>query len=90
MVMIRKARVIHDVKLDNLQVVDFDGLALRPAYVTPQYPTGLTAEEGEHIYGGSCHCGAVTYSLKSKALTRDGPKVATCDCSICVRVRYTA
>ena len=68
--------------------MNFDGLALEPAYETPQHPTGLIPEEGEQIYGGNCHCGAVTYSLRSKPLTKDGPKVATCDCSICARVCF--
>ena len=31
-------------------------------------------------YKGSCHCGAVTFAIKS-----DFPELTTCDCSICIK-----
>ena len=31
-------------------------------------------------YKGSCHCGAITFQIKS-----DFPELTTCDCSICTK-----
>ncbi|KAJ7628339.1 Mss4-like protein [Roridomyces roridus] len=66
-------------------------------YVPPVFP-GLAAlqveplDEGEKIYPGSCHCGAVTFALKSPwLLEKKGPEdmennvAAECNCSTCIR-----
>lgn len=69
--------------LDALTVHPFDGGSLDPPYQPPtQYPM-LKAElaEGEKLYHGSCHCGAVTYTVKHKPIE----EVMSCNCSWCGR-----
>lgn len=78
--------MLHDIKLDSLKTVSFDGAALEPLYHAPQASSDLVAKDGFKIYHGSCHCGAVTYSVLSELLTETGPPVCDCDCSICSRV----
>jgi hypothetical protein len=43
------------------------------------------AENGLKVYDGNCHCGAVTYRVKTKQLTET--EVMSCNCSLCSRVR---
>lgn len=79
--------MLHDIKLDSLQIVSFDGAALEPLYHAPQASSSnLVAKDGFKIYNGNCHCGAVTYSVLSEPLTETGPPVCECDCGICSRV----
>ncbi|KAI0404513.1 glutathione-dependent formaldehyde-activating enzyme [Xylaria palmicola] len=63
----------------------FDGDALPPAYVAPKFTgTEPPAEiEGGQLYTGSCHCGAVTFAVKSKPINKDLEGVVECNCSIC-------
>ena len=60
-------------------------------YLAPKYPglDALTAqlELGEKIYPGSCHCGAVTFALRTLPLDDPSVAVKECDCSLCLRVR---
>ncbi|MCJ1261187.1 hypothetical protein MMC22_001051 [Lobaria immixta] len=67
------ARMLHDIKLDSLKTVSFDGAALEPLYHAPQASSDLVARDGFKIYHGSSHCGAVTYSVLSELLTETGP-----------------
>ncbi|KAF7974151.1 hypothetical protein HWV62_13259 [Athelia sp. TMB] len=81
-----------------LQDVDFrkwvprmrpDQSAATP-YPTPTYSglAALTAElqPGEKIYPGSCHCGAVTFALRTPPLDNPAVEVKECDCSLCLRL----
>ena len=81
-------RSFKGVDFNKLNVHTSDGAALEPAYQPPgaeAYPT-LKAEvgEGEKLYQGSCHCGAVTYTVKHKALEES--EVNSCNCSWCGKV----
>lgn len=81
-------RSFKGVDFDKLNVQEFDGAALQPAYEPPgaeAYPT-LEAEvgEGEKLYQGNCHCGAVTYTVKHKVLEES--EVNSCNCSSCGKV----
>jgi hypothetical protein len=92
------ARLFRDVDLWSLSVKEDPGPATPLAYTPPVFPglAELAAEplaEGEKIYPGSCHCGAVTFALKSPWLLEStGPldtennQVLECDCSSCIRV----
>jgi len=64
----------------------FDGAAMPPVYVRPAY-TGpeITPGEGEKVYNGSCHCGAITLKVRTKPLAE--VEVKECDCTICTKVR---
>ena len=84
-----QVRSFKGVDFNKLNVQTLDGAALQPAYEPPgaeAYPT-LKAEvgEGEKLYHGSCHCGAVTYTVKHKVLEEG--EVNSCNCSSCGRVR---
>ncbi|KAJ6588240.1 Mss4-like protein [Mycena capillaripes] len=91
------ARLLRDVDLWSFGIKEEGGPAPGAVYKPPVYPglKALEAEplpEGEKIYPGSCHCGAVTFALKAPwLLEKTGPAdmennvVAECDCSSCIR-----
>ena len=81
-----QVRTFKEIDLDALEILPFDGQALKPSYEAPKASTELATKEGLEVYSGSCHCGAITYSVRSKPLVKDGPKAAHCGCSICSRV----
>ncbi|KAH7107469.1 Mss4-like protein [Auriculariales sp. MPI-PUGE-AT-0066] len=80
-------RTFSDLDFRKLEIGSYDGAALPPAYVPPKY-TGpeVVPGEGEKLYTGSCHCGALTLALRSKPL----PDVAVkeCNCTICTKDSY--
>jgi hypothetical protein len=83
-----QARMLKDVDVDSLVKKDFDGgTILGSKYVPPSVPgyEGVV-EEGLKIYNGSCHCGAVSYTVKSKPL--EEMEIISCNCSLCSRVRH--
>ena len=65
-----------------------DGAGLPPPYDRPGY-TGpeIIPESNEKLYTGSCHCGAITLAVRTKALSQ--VEVRECDCTICTTVRRT-
>ena len=81
-------RSLGDINLDSLNIMKMDGAAIPPVYKPPgaeNYPT-LNSEVGRgmKLSYGCCHCGAVTYTVKHKALDED--EVSSCNCSWCARV----
>ena len=81
-------RTFRGVDLDALEVVPYPGAGLEPQYKVPdavaKYP--IDAGDGQKIYGGNCHCGAVTYTARIKPLEEQ--EVRECNCSICSRNGY--
>ncbi|KAJ6625094.1 Mss4-like protein [Mycena sp. CBHHK59/15] len=86
-------RMLRGVDLWALQVNEHPGPVTPLEYTVPKF-AGLAAleqgkEGGEKVYGGSCHCGAVTFALKSPGRLDEkgleGVSVQECDCSICIR-----
>jgi len=64
----------------------FPGAARDPPYQPPPFPKHPDADNllsGLKIYNGNCHCGAVTYAVKTKPLEEQ--KVLCCNCSLCSR-----
>ena len=55
-----------------------------PPYQPPTEYPALNAEVGEDekLHNGSCHCGAVNYTVKLKPIE----EVMSCNCSWCARV----
>jgi hypothetical protein len=77
--------MLKDVDLEALEVEKFNGGDLKPKYQPPELATWKgEVEEGLTTYGGSCHCAAVTYAVKTKPLNE--LKVMYCNCSLCSRV----
>ncbi|KAJ7443538.1 Mss4-like protein [Mycena latifolia] len=75
-------RAVMDLDCDALTVATSDGAALEPLYQVPEPVDAGPVPEGKNVYHGSCHCGAVGYTLLSPE------KIASageCDCSICFR-----
>ena len=65
----------------------YDGAKLEPSYQAPKASSHVAKDDGEgevEVYEGCCHCGAVTYTLKTKPLNQ--AEVTFCNCSICGRV----
>ena len=65
----------------------YDGAKLEPSYQAPKPSNHVAKASGEgdlEVYEGSCHCGAVVYTVKTKPLTE--AEVTFCNCSICGRV----
>jgi hypothetical protein len=74
-----------DIDLDALEVETFGGAYLEPPYEPPvSLSEPKDAEDGLKTYFGNCHCGAVTYSVKTKPL--DEVEVTSCNCSLCSTV----
>ncbi|KAK4112072.1 hypothetical protein N656DRAFT_710317 [Canariomyces notabilis] len=70
----------------------FNGDTLDPQYVPPAYsgpePNPAGFAEGKTYYG-SCHCGAVTATLKVKgSLDSYEGRIIECNCSLCQRGGY--
>ena len=62
--------MLKDADLDSLEVEKFKGGDLEPKYQSLQLPAWEgEVEDGFKIYQGSCHCGAVTYAVKTKLLS---------------------
>jgi hypothetical protein len=80
--------MLKDVDVDSLVKKDFDcATILDSKYVPPSVPDYKgVVEEGLKIYNGSCHCGAVSYTVKSKPL--EEMEITSCNCSLCSRVRH--
>ncbi|KAJ7464641.1 Mss4-like protein [Mycena latifolia] len=76
-------RALMDVEFDSLKVLLSDGAAREPVYQAPE-PFAQTedAADGETVYNGSCHCGAVAYTLRNPEKIS---RVVDCNCSICAR-----
>lgn len=74
--------MLEDVDLSKLTVGSYDGAFLGAPYEAPKPPSKPDAKEGQKVYEGSCHCGAVTYTVETEPIT----SVRSCDCSICRRV----
>ena len=75
--------MLEDVDLSKLPIGSYDGSSIGAPYEAPKPPSKPDAKEGQQVYEGSCHCGAVTYTVESEPITT----VRSCDCSICRRVR---
>ncbi len=81
-----QVRTLQSIDLSTLEIEKFPGSDLQPQYQPPetsQEPED--AEDGLKLYHGNCHCGAVTYTVKTKPL--DDIEVMSCNCSLCSRVR---
>jgi len=78
------ARTVQGVELWSLETSGYDGASLDPPYEPPSpMKHDLVPGDGEKIYTGSCHCGAVKVAVQSKPLPE--MKVHECNCSICSR-----
>ncbi|KAJ6570070.1 glutathione-dependent formaldehyde-activating enzyme [Mycena vulgaris] len=76
-------RALMDVEFDSLQVRVSDGAAQEPPYQAPRpLAQAEPATDGATIYTGSCHCGAVAYTLRNPEPIA---RVVDCNCSICSR-----
>jgi hypothetical protein len=80
--------VLKDVDFTTLEIEKFPGDDAEPKYEPPAtFPTLELGEgdEGLKLYNGNCHCGTVTYTVKTKPFNE--LKVMSCNCSLCSRVR---
>ncbi|KAJ2989610.1 hypothetical protein NUW58_g3383 [Xylaria curta] len=95
------ARLFQHGQIDvwKLRLKKFDGASsLKPAYEPPKFtgPEPVGEAEGDKLYTGSCHCGAITLAFKSKPVedfTAEPDKHFTeqlveCNCSNCAKAGY--
>ena len=81
--------MLKDIDLNSLELEIFEGGKLEPKYQPPALPEwNGEIEDGLKIYQGCCHCGAVTYAVKTKSLSETS--VMSCNCSLCSRVRLAS
>ncbi|RFU31401.1 hypothetical protein B7463_g4914, partial [Scytalidium lignicola] len=80
-----QVRAINKIDIDSLELSPYKGSEVEPAYVTLSVPgyNAVTVDGEQQQYAGSCHCGAVKYTLMNKPITED--KVISCNCSMCSR-----
>jgi len=77
-------RTIYGFDYSKLEVKLFDGAnTFPPQYANPTLDGSdlEKTEDGQYVYDGACHCGAVAVKVKSQHLK--GAKVMECNCSIC-------
>ncbi|KAF7327793.1 GFA domain-containing protein [Mycena kentingensis (nom. inval.)] len=76
-------RCIVGIDFETLPVVATDkGAHLEPAYTTPASLEISPSNQGTTVYHGSCHCGAVKYTIASSEVISEAKE---CNCSICSR-----
>ncbi|KAI9147794.1 glutathione-dependent formaldehyde-activating enzyme [Paramyrothecium foliicola] len=78
---------IQDIDSWSLEKNFYDGAAIGSPYEPPAHKGPLPeTREGEKVYTGSCHCGALTVAVASKPLDETYPeRVSQCNCSLCER-----
>ncbi|KAF6232678.1 hypothetical protein HO173_009117 [Letharia columbiana] len=76
-------RTFRDFDEEKLEIKPYDGAGLEPHYTPPNGPEESDLNGSTKCYRGSCHCGKVSYDLRSEALEDIG--VLSCNCSICSR-----
>ncbi|KAK7006146.1 GFA domain-containing protein [Favolaschia claudopus] len=75
-------RTLMDVEVAALPVMTSDGASKPPLYQVPDPAAVENIAEGMHVYSGSCHCGAIGYTVvKPDKIVR----AKECNCSICYR-----
>ncbi|KAF7335289.1 GFA domain-containing protein [Mycena sanguinolenta] len=76
-------RALEGVELDSLKVdLADDGIAMQPPYQMPEPVLTGSVPEGITAYHGSCHCGALAFTLLSAEKITEA---TFCNCSICHR-----
>ena len=78
--------MLKDLDLDSVEMLPFnDDLETGIKYQAPPLPNWAgEVEDGMKVYKGNCHCGAVTYAVKTEPLEK--LKIMNCNCSLCSRV----
>lgn len=80
--------MLQDIDIDALEHDLFPGESIAEAYEPPQFPSAIALGEinaNMTVYNGNCHCGAITYAVKTRPLEEQ--EVVKCNCSLCSRVR---
>ncbi|KAL7919311.1 hypothetical protein ACQKWADRAFT_301697 [Trichoderma austrokoningii] len=81
------AHAIQGLNCWELKKVPYDGASRGEPHQNPAHKGELPiAGEGELVYTGSCHCGALTVATVSKPIDETLPGVIQCNCSICERL----
>ncbi|KAM0257586.1 hypothetical protein ACHAQJ_004286 [Trichoderma viride] len=81
------AHTIQGLNCWDLKRIPYDGVSRGEPFQPPVHKGELPkAEEGEVVYTGSCHCGALTIAAPSKPLDETFQGGLECNCSICERI----
>ncbi|KAJ6512702.1 Mss4-like protein [Mycena sanguinolenta] len=75
-------RALADVDFASLPAPISNGALIEPLYKVPEPVAVDNVPAGTNVYHGSCHCGAVGYTLLSPEKITT---VKDCNCSICAR-----
>ncbi|KAJ6512699.1 Mss4-like protein [Mycena sanguinolenta] len=75
-------RALADVDFASLPAPISNGALIEPLYKAPEPVAVDNVPAGTNVYHGSCHCGAVGYTLLSPEKITT---VTDCNCSICAR-----
>ncbi|KAM0466319.1 hypothetical protein ACHAPV_001278 [Trichoderma viride] len=81
------AHAIQGLNTWDLKRVPYDGASKGEPHQDPAHKGELPkTEEGELVYTGSCHCGALTVAVPSKPIDENLEGIIECNCSICERI----
>ncbi|KAK1248459.1 hypothetical protein MKX08_006679 [Trichoderma sp. CBMAI-0020] len=81
------AHAIQGLNTWDLKRIPYDGVSKGKPHQDPAHKGELPkAGEGELVYTGSCHCGALTVAMPSKPIDENLEGVIECNCSICERM----
>ncbi|KAH0492914.1 hypothetical protein TgHK011_007841 [Trichoderma gracile] len=90
MKLVLNARALQDVDVDLLERKYIFHSKVGPQYQPPEHKGDMPRiVEGDQLYTGSCHCGAVTVALSCRPLQESSEEgVIVCNCHICQRNAY--
>ncbi|KAH6605969.1 glutathione-dependent formaldehyde-activating enzyme [Trichoderma cornu-damae] len=81
------AHAIQGLACWDLENIQYDGAALGEPFEPPVHKGEVPeAGDGEVVYTGSCHCGAVTVAAATKPLDEASENAIECNCSSCERI----
>ncbi|PNP44587.1 hypothetical protein TGAMA5MH_03717 [Trichoderma gamsii] len=81
------AHAIQGLNTWALKRIPYDGASKGEPHQNPAHKGEFPKPgEGELVYTGSCHCGALTVAMPSKPIDETLENVIDCNCSICERI----
>jgi len=84
-------RSLDGVDVTTINAIEYKGSELGDPYDRPQYEAAelkKDLKDGQKIYTGSCHCGAVKVGVRTKPFSEQ--TAIECNCSLCNRNGYVS
>ncbi|MCJ1277507.1 hypothetical protein MMC21_005320 [Puttea exsequens] len=76
-------RTFQNIDPEPLKINVYDGAALEPAWTAPKGLEFPENDESLQTFQGSCHCGKVSFALRSKPI--EELEATECNCALCLK-----